>query len=68
MASANLSIKRLLVAEPLRQPVLRSVIEALHLPRGSHGLDVGCGIGLQTMLLAQAVGSMGHITGLDTAF
>jgi demethylmenaquinone methyltransferase/2-methoxy-6-polyprenyl-1,4-benzoquinol methylase len=50
---------------PLREPVLRSAIQALHLPSGSQGLDAGCGIGLQTLLLAELVGPAGHITGLD---
>jgi ubiquinone/menaquinone biosynthesis C-methylase UbiE len=50
---------------PLRAPVLRSAIQALHLPSGSHGLDAGCGIGLQAMSLAEAVGASGNITGLD---
>jgi demethylmenaquinone methyltransferase/2-methoxy-6-polyprenyl-1,4-benzoquinol methylase len=58
-------IQRLLVTNPLREPVHRSAIQALQLPVGSRGLDAGCGIGLQTVLLAEAVGSAGHITGLD---
>ncbi|HSR30220.1 MAG TPA: class I SAM-dependent methyltransferase [Anaerolineae bacterium] len=29
------------------------------------GLDAGCGAGLQALLLAEAVGPAGHITGLD---
>jgi len=37
----------------------------LRLPPESHGLDAGCGIGLYTQLLAEAVAT-GHITGLDT--
>ncbi len=58
-------IQRLLVTNLLREPVLRSVIQALQLPVGSRGLDAGCGIGLQTMLLAEDVGPAGHVTGLD---
>lgn len=58
-------IQRLLVTNPLREPVLRSAIKALQLPGGSRGLDAGCGIGLQTVLLAEVVGPAGHITGLD---
>lgn len=50
---------------PLREPVLRSAMQALQLPIGSLGLDAGCGIGLQTLLLAEMVGPGGHITGLD---
>ena len=49
----------------LRAPVLRSAIKALPIPSGSRGLDAGCGIGLQALLLAEAVGPAGHITGLD---
>ncbi|NIT30297.1 MAG: methyltransferase domain-containing protein, partial [Armatimonadetes bacterium] len=32
---------------------------------GSQGLDAGCGIGLQSLLLVEAVGPTGHVTGLD---
>lgn len=53
------------VANPLREPVLRSAIQALQFPLGSRGLDAGCGIGLQALSLAEAVGPAGHITGLD---
>ncbi len=55
------------VANLLRESTLRAVIETLQLPSGSHGLDAGCGIGLQCLLLAEAVGSIGHITGLDVS-
>jgi demethylmenaquinone methyltransferase/2-methoxy-6-polyprenyl-1,4-benzoquinol methylase len=30
-------------------------------------LDAGCGIGLQALLLAEAVGTAGHVTGLDVS-
>lgn len=49
----------------LREPVIRAMIHALQFPAGSRGLDAGCGIGLQAVLLAEAVGTAGHITGLD---
>ena len=52
-------------SNPLREAVLRSAIQALQLPSGSQGLDAGCGIGLPTLLLAEAVGPAGHVTGLD---
>jgi ubiquinone/menaquinone biosynthesis C-methylase UbiE len=54
-----------LVSHPLREPVLRAAIEALQLPPGSRGLDVGCGIGLPTLMLAESVGPAGHVTGID---
>ncbi len=52
-------------ANPLRESTLRSAIAALKLAPGSKGLDVGCGIGLQTLLLAEATSPDGDVTGLD---
>ena len=49
----------------LREPIFRSALRALRLPKGSRGLDAGCGVGLQTQLLAETVGPTGHVTGLD---
>ena len=57
--------QRLDASNPLREPVIRSAIQALDFPSGSRGLDAGCGIGLQALILVQAVGPAGHITGLD---
>lgn len=53
------------VTYQLREPVIRAAIEALRFPIGSHGLDAGCGIGLQAILLAEKVGRAGHVTGMD---
>jgi ubiquinone/menaquinone biosynthesis C-methylase UbiE len=55
------------ITNPLREPLLQKAIDALRLPAGSQGLDVGCGIGLQTLRLAQAVAPGGRITGLDSS-
>jgi demethylmenaquinone methyltransferase/2-methoxy-6-polyprenyl-1,4-benzoquinol methylase len=65
MSNTDLYIQRLLESNPLRAPLLRSVIQSLQLPQGSRGLDAGCGIGLQCQLLIEAVGTDGHIVGLD---
>ena len=65
MADVNLIIQNLLESNPLREPTLRSIIASLQLPRGSQGLDAGCGIGLQELLLAEVIGPEGHVTGLD---
>jgi demethylmenaquinone methyltransferase/2-methoxy-6-polyprenyl-1,4-benzoquinol methylase len=62
---SNAYAQRLAALDPLRAPAFRAAIEALGLPKGSRGLDVGCGIGLQALLLARAVGLAGHVTGLD---
>lgn len=55
----------LFVMDPMIAPITDAAIRALNLPPGSRGLDVGCGAGLQAMRLAEAVGSSGHVTGLD---
>jgi demethylmenaquinone methyltransferase/2-methoxy-6-polyprenyl-1,4-benzoquinol methylase len=65
MTNANLCIQRSLEANPLREPVLRSMIQSIQLPAGSHGLDAGCGIGLQALQLSEAVRPNGRVTGLD---
>ncbi len=52
-------------ANPLRESTIKAIIEVLQLPSGSRGLDAGCGIGLQCLQLAEAVGLGGHITGMD---
>jgi len=65
MPDTNAYVQSLLLSNPLREPLLREVIQALRLPPGSRGLDAGCGIGLQALLLAEAVGPTGHVTGLD---
>ena len=49
----------------LREPVVHSAIQELQFPAGTRGLDVGCGIGSHTLLLAEAVMPAGHVTGLD---
>jgi len=51
--------------DPLRERITLQIIESLNLPSGSNGLDVGCGGGTQALMLANAVGPKGHVTGLD---
>ena len=57
--------EKLRLADFLREPVIRAAIQALDLPAGSRGLDVGCGIGSHVLLLTEEVGPGGHVTGLD---
>ncbi len=64
-ADVGETIRLLGVSDSLRRPLIHAAIQALNLPPGSRGLDVGCGIGLQARQLAEAVGPSGHITGLD---
>ncbi len=60
-------LEHLLSSNALRASTLQSAAQALELPTGSQGLDVGCGAGLQCLLLAEAVGAGGHVTGLDVS-
>jgi demethylmenaquinone methyltransferase/2-methoxy-6-polyprenyl-1,4-benzoquinol methylase len=65
MTDAAIYRQKLESTNPLTEPIVRSAIQALELPPGSRGLDAGCGIGLQALLLAEAVAPTGHVTGLD---
>lgn len=49
------------------EPALQSAINLLRLPPGSRGLDAGCGPGGVLHLLDNAIGSVGHVTGVDIA-
>jgi demethylmenaquinone methyltransferase/2-methoxy-6-polyprenyl-1,4-benzoquinol methylase len=48
-----------------QEPEAQTLIADLDLPRGSRGLDVGCGVGLYTLWLAQAVGPEGGVVGIE---
>src|SRR5258705_12700452 len=43
----------------------RQIIRNLDLPAGSQGLDVGCGVGLWALWLAEAVGPGGRVVGIE---
>ena len=43
----------------------RVLIADLRLPAGSRGLDVGCGVGLYALWLAEAIGAEGHVVGIE---
>jgi len=43
------------------------MVRELNLPRGSLLIDAGCGPGMWTPLLAEAIGQDGHIIGVDIA-
>ena len=48
-----------------QEPEARALIGDLGLPPGSRGLDVGCGVGLYTLWLAEAAGPGGRVTGIE---
>ena len=49
----------------LREPAIRSAIRTLQFVPNSHGLDIGCGIGNITGLLAESIAPRGRVTGVD---
>jgi SAM-dependent methyltransferase len=48
-----------------QEPEAHALIADLGLPTGSSGLDVGCGVGLYTLWLAEAVGPRGRVIGIE---
>jgi demethylmenaquinone methyltransferase/2-methoxy-6-polyprenyl-1,4-benzoquinol methylase len=48
-----------------QEPEAHTLIADLGLPTGSRGLDVGCGVGLYTLWLAEAVGPQGRVVGIE---
>ena len=57
----------LFITHILRKTILMSAIQALSLPGASRGLDIGCGPGLQCVMLAEEIGGRGRVTGLDAS-
>jgi len=48
-----------------QEPEVHTLIADLGLPEGSRGLDVGCGVGLYALWLAEAVGARGSVVGIE---
>ena len=48
-----------------QEPEARRIIGELGLPTGSRGLDVGCGVGLYALWLAEAVGQGGRVVAIE---
>jgi ubiquinone/menaquinone biosynthesis C-methylase UbiE len=48
-----------------QEPEAHTLIADVRVPAGSHGLDVGCGVGLYTLWLARAVGRSGRVLGIE---
>ncbi len=58
-------LEKMKVFRALKEPVIKQVLESLRLPAGSKGLDVGCGDGYYTLMLAKSLGPGSHVTGID---
>jgi len=53
------------ILNKFRLPLLKQIIDSLELQPETKGMDIGCGIGQITQLLAQRVGNKSEIIGLD---
>jgi len=65
MPNTEKYLDRLELSNVLRESVIKTIVDSLQLPPGSKGLDAGCGTGFYTMMLAEAAGFRGHVTGVD---
>jgi demethylmenaquinone methyltransferase/2-methoxy-6-polyprenyl-1,4-benzoquinol methylase len=57
--------KSLELMNRFQEPEAHTLIADLGLPEGSRGLDVGCGVGLYALWLAEAVGPRGSVVGVE---
>ena len=48
-----------------QEPEARAIIDDLGLAPGSRGVDVGCGVGLYALWLAEAIGPRGRVIGVE---
>jgi demethylmenaquinone methyltransferase/2-methoxy-6-polyprenyl-1,4-benzoquinol methylase len=48
-----------------QEPEARTIIADLDLPKNSRGLDVGCGVGLFALWLAEAIAPQGQVVGIE---
>ena len=51
----------------LSRGIVREAMDEMALKRGSVGVDLGCGIGLDSLLLGTAVGERGRVIGVDAS-
>ena len=65
MTGTNTYFQKLMVTNPIREPIVKAAIKTLNLPQKSKGLDVGCGLGYQTLLFVEELGSNYQIIGVD---
>lgn len=61
----NSYASKLELFETLRRPLMEQALAWLKLPKGSHGLDAGCGVGLHLEALLESVAPGGYVTGVD---
>src|SRR5690606_10087168 len=58
-------IARLEIQSAFFEPLTRRTLVRAGIKEGMKCLDVGCGAGTVTQMMAQMVGKSGHVTGMD---
>jgi SAM-dependent methyltransferase len=65
LATGAAAVRRLHLLHDIYSPAGRRVLLEAGLGEGMRVADFGCGVGLVTRMLAEAVGPAGHVTGID---
>lgn len=65
MSNTEEYLKSLELSNIYREPIIKTIVHSLQLLPESKGLDVGCGTGFYTLMLAKVAGICSHVTGLD---
>jgi 2-polyprenyl-3-methyl-5-hydroxy-6-metoxy-1,4-benzoquinol methylase len=58
--------RRLRAIDDLLAPSTRRLLETAGIRRGMRVLDIGCGVGMVSMMLAELVGPEGSVVGVST--
>lgn len=53
------------IAEPILKPCTPGLVQAADIAAGDRAVDIACGTGIVTRLVAENVGHSGHVIGLD---
>src|SRR4051794_34946917 len=67
LASGAAAVQRLFVLHKIYAPAGRRLLLEAGLRPGMHVVDMGCGVGAVTRMLAEMVGPNGSVTGVDAS-
>src|SRR3954469_20773985 len=65
LGHADFEMERLQFQADVIEPITRRLIRECGIKPGMHVLDIGCGMGDVSMLLAEAVGDTGSVVAFD---
>lgn len=65
LATGSAAVRRLHLLHDIYSPAGRRMLLEAGLREGMRVADFGCGVGLVTRMLAEIVGPLGHVTGID---